>query len=169
MAWMKTKVAISPSLKPKDRVAISEAVIEYIKNRTLDGIDKNLEKFPNYTKSYAQFKGVSVSDVDLVFSGKMLSDLKLLSHKNGELTIGFEKGSESNGKAEGNIKGTYGQPKPVQAPRDFLGISTEEVSALMDVIDEPLSASDAAGLSDAEIEAMARKAAEDIFGDLNFG
>jgi hypothetical protein len=166
MAWMRTKVAISPSLKPKDRIAISEAVIEYIKNRTLDGLDKNLEKFPNYTKNYASFKGVNVSDVDLVFSGDMLSDLKLLSHKNGELTIGFEKGSKSNGKAEGNIKGTYGQPKPVQAPRDFLGISEEEVASLIDnvgVKDESLS-----GLSDAEIEIMARKAAEDIFGDLQF-
>jgi hypothetical protein len=166
MAWMKTKVSISTSLKPKDRVAISDAVIEYIKNRTLDGLDKNLEKFPNYTKNYASFKGVSVSDVDLVFSGDMLSDLKLLSHKSGELTIGFEKGSKSNGKAEGNIKGTYGQPKPVQAPRDFLGISEEEVTSLIDNVgiqDESL-----VGLSDAEIEAIARKAAEDIFGDLNF-
>jgi hypothetical protein len=166
MAWMKTKVAISPSLKPKDRVAISEAVIEYIKNRTLDGLDKNLEKFPNYTKNYAQFKGVSVSDVDLVFSGDMLSDLKLLSHKSGELTIGFEKGSKSNGKAEGNIKGTYGQPSPVQAPRDFLGISDVEVESLLDNV--PTEGESLKGLTDAEIEIMARRAAEDIFGDLEF-
>lgn len=166
MAWMKTKVSISTSLKPKDRVAISEAVIEYIKNRTLDGIDKNLEKFPNYTKSYAQFKGVSVSDVDLVFSGDMLSDLKLLSHKSGELTIGFEKNSKSNGKAEGNIKGTYGQPSPVQAPRDFLGISSEEIDSLLSNLD--VEAEQFNKYTDAEIEAMARKAAEEIFGDLNF-
>jgi hypothetical protein len=166
MAWMKTKVSISTSLKPKDRVAISDAVIEYIKNRTLDGLDKNLEKFPNYTKNYAQFKGVSVSDVNLVFSGDMLSDLKLLSHKSGELTIGFEKGSKSNGKAEGNIKGTYGQPKPVQAPRDFLGISKEEVDSLIDNVST--ESESLKGLTDAEIEAIARKAAEDIFGDLQF-
>jgi hypothetical protein len=166
MAWMKTKVAISPSLKPKDRIAISEAVIEYIKNRTLDGLDKNLEKFPNYTKNYAQFKGVSVSDVDLVFSGDMLSDLKLLSHKSGELTIGFEKGSKSNGKAEGNIKGTYGQPKPVQAPRDFLGISDVEVESLLDNLGT--ESESFSGLSDADIERRAREAAEEIFGDLQF-
>jgi hypothetical protein len=166
MAWMKTKVSISPSLKPKDRVAISEAVIEYIKNRTLDGLDKNLEKFPNYTKNYASFKGVSVSDVDLVFSGDMLSDLKLLSHKSGELTIGFENGSRSNGKAEGNIKGTYGQPKPVSAPRDFLGITDIEVESLLDNLE--IETEQASGLSDAEIEIIARKAAEEIFGDLSF-
>lgn len=166
MAWMKTKVAISPSLKPKDRVAISEAVIEYIKNRTMDGLDKNLEKFPNYTKNYASFKGVSVSDVDLVFSGDMLSDLKLLSHKSGELTIGFENGSKSNGKAEGNIKGTYGQPKPVQAPRDFLGISSEEVESLMNNLgteNESFS-----GLTDSEIDKLARDAAREILGDIEF-
>ena len=166
MAWMKTKVSISPSLKPKDRIAISEAVIEYIKNRTLDGIDKNLEKFPNYTKNYASFKGVSVSDVDLAFSGDMLSDLKLLSHKSGELTIGFEKGSKSNGKAEGNIKGTYGQPKPVQAPRDFLGISDVEVESLMDNIET--ESESFSGLSDAEIDKLARDAAREILGDIDF-
>lgn len=166
MAWMKTKVAISPSLKPKDRIAISEAVIEYIKNRTLDGIDKNLEKFPNYTKNYAQFKGVSVSDVDLVFSGDMLSELKLLSHKSGELTIGFEKGSRSNGKAEGNIKGTYGQPSPVSAPRDFLGISSEEIDALMDNLE--VETESLRGLSDSEVDNIARDAAREILGDIDF-
>ena len=164
MAWMKTKVSISPSFKPKDRVAISDAIIEYIKNRTMDGVDKNLEKFANYKPSYAAFKGVGVGDVDLVFGGDMLSDLKLLSHKNGELTIGFEKGSKSNDKAEGNIKGTYGQPRPVQKPRDFLGISPAEVKALMEEI--PLGKDDLADLSDDEIDRLARQAAEEIFGDI---
>ena len=99
----------------------------------------------------------------------MLSDLKLLSHKNGELTIGFEKGSKSNGKAEGNIKGTYGQPKPVQAPRDFLGISQEELDVLLDTIDEEVPQDEPIrGLSDEEIETLARNAAREILGDIEF-
>lgn len=166
MAWMKTKVSISPSFKPKDRVAISDAIIEYIKNRTMDGVDKNLEKFANYKPSYAAFKGVGVGDVDLVFSGDMLSDLKLLSHRNGELTIGFENGSKSNGKAEGNIKGTYGQPRPVQQPRDFLGITDIEVESLLDNLGAETESF--SGLSDAEIEKLARDAAREILGDIEF-
>ena len=166
---MKTKVSISPSLKPKDRVAVSEAVIEYIKNRTLDGLDKNLDKFVAYSKKYAAHKGVKSTEVDLVFSGEMLSDLKLLSHKNGELTIGFDKDSLSNGKAEGNIKGTYGQPKPVTKPRDFLGISSDEINSLMNniAITEP-DVKSYSGLTDAQIEEIARNAAREILGDINF-
>jgi hypothetical protein len=164
--WQRTKVTISDSLKPKERIAISDAIIEYIKNRTMDGLDKNLEKFNKYTKSYAQFKGVGVNDVDLVLSSEMLSDLKLLSHKKGEVTIGFEKGSVSNGKADGNIRGTYGKPFPVTQGRDFLGISSEELDALENEIG--LSNEEITSLSDAEIEKLARDAAMEIFGDISF-
>ena len=132
----------------------------------MDGVDKNLEKFANYKPSYAAFKGVGVGDVDLVFSGDMLSDLKLLSHRNGELTIGFENGSKSNGKAEGNIKGTYGQPRPVQQPRDFLGITDIEVESLLDNLGAETESF--SGLSDAEIEKLARDAAREILGDIEF-
>lgn len=166
MAWMKTKVNIATGIKPKDRVALSDAIINYIQNRTLDGVDKNLEKFVKYTTGYARHKGVGVNDVDLTFAGEMLLDLKLLSHKAGELTIGFEKGSESNAKAEGNIKGTYGQPSPVNKGRDFLGINDDELAALMDnvAIDE----TQFSGLSDAEIDKIARDAAREILGDIEF-
>jgi hypothetical protein len=166
MAWMRTKVNIATGIKPKDRVALSEAIINYIQNRTLDGLDKNLEPFIKYTAGYAKFKGVGVNDVDLTFSGDMLLDMKLLSHKNGELTIGFEKGSQSNGKAEGNIKGTYGQSSPVNKGRDFLGISDEEVAALIDNVD--IDETSFSGLSDAEIDKLARDAAREILGDIDF-
>lgn len=158
MAWMRTKVKIDTSLKPKERLQLSEAIINYIQNRTQDGLDKNLEKFERYSASYAAYKGVGVNDVDLVFAGDMLSDLKVLSHKSGELTIGFEKGSQSNAKAEGNIKGTYGNSSPVTKGRDFLGISQEEVDALMNNLDiEGFE-----GLTDAQINQMAIEAAREI-------
>ena len=163
---MKTKVNIATGIKPKDRVALSDAIINYIQNRTLDGLDKNLEPFIKYTSAYAKYKGVGVNDVDLTFSGDMLLDLKLLSHKSGELTIGFEKGSQSNGKAEGNIKGTYGQSSPVNKGRDFLGISDEEIDALIDNLEiEETNFSD---LTDAEIDKRARDAAREILGDIDF-
>lgn len=166
MAWMRTKVKIETSLKPKERIALSEAIINYIQNRTMDGLDKNLEKFEKYKASYAAFKGVGINDVDLIMSGSMLGDLKLLSHSNGELNIGYEKGSESNGKAEGNIKGTYGQPSPVNKGRDFLGISDEEIDALINNLEiEETNFSD---LTDAEIDKRARDAAREILGDIDF-
>lgn len=166
MAWMKTKVNIATGIKPRDRVALSDAIINYIQNRTLDGLDKNLEPFIKYTSNYAKHKGVGVNDVDLTFSGDMLLDLKLLSHKNGELTIGFEKGSKSNGKAEGNIRGTYGQSAPVNKGRDFLGISDEEVDALMNNVE--IDETQFSNLSDAEIDRIARDAAREILGDIEF-
>jgi hypothetical protein len=164
--WQRTKVQISDSLKPKDRVALSDAIIEYIKQRTLDGLDKNLEPFNKYTKAYADFKGVGVNDVDLTFSSEMLSDLKLLSHKKGEVIIGYEKGSTSNGKADGNIRGTYGKPFPVTKGRDFLGISQEELSALEDTIDAEIPVDEIRNLTDDEIEELARDAAIEILGNI---
>ncbi len=72
--------------------------------------------------------------VDLQLSGDMLAALSLLSHKSGEITIGFENGTLENDKAEGNILGTYGQKSPIPGKkRDFLGI---EPSKLRDFIDE---------------------------------
>jgi hypothetical protein len=164
--WQRTKVSISDSLKPKERIAISDAIIEYIKQRTLDGLDKNLEPFNKYTKAYADFKGVGVNDVDLTFSSEMLSDLKLLSHKKGEVIIGYEKGSLSNGKADGNIRGTYGKPFPVTKGRDFLGISQEELEILEDTITALIPTDDIKGLTDDEIESLARDAAIEILGNI---
>lgn len=168
---MKTKVQINPSLNTSSRKELSELIIEYIKTRTLDGFDKNIDKFIKYTPKYAKHKGVGVGDVDLVFSGEMLNDIVLLSQKKGELTIGYEKNSPSNGKAEGNIKGTYGQSSPVNKGRDFLGITKEEVNVLQDGLEEETDNADIksfSGLSDDEIERMARDAAAEIFEGITF-
>lgn len=62
----------------------------------------------------------------------MLADMQLLNHRAGEIVIGYENGSESNAKAEGNIRGTYGQKVPQKdKARDFLGIQDKELSKLL--------------------------------------
>jgi hypothetical protein len=132
MAWIKEKILIPKKLKPAQREVIADEVIDFIRDRSFAGLDKNNKKFKKYSDQYAKKKGVGVDDVDLVLEGEMLDELMLLSHKAGEITIGYEKGSPVNDKAEGNILGSYGRdPNPKKA-RDFLGISRKD---LMDIVD----------------------------------
>lgn len=139
---------------------MGDAVIEYIRLRTLEGRDKNNKKFPKYTKQYAETKGVSVDSVDLFLEGDLLDELSLLTHKSGELVIGYEKGAEINGKAEGNILGTYGQGEPIKGKqRDFLGITKNDLSVLIDTFED-----DEITLSEKDIDTIAKNAARDILG-----
>lgn len=138
MAWMKTKIKIPTKLNSEEREALALDILDRIVKRTVEeNKDKDGKKFPPYSSSYKKsldFKiGGKTSKVDLTLSGDMLADLKLLGHKKGEVTIGYENHTDSNAKAEGNIKGTYGKsvPNPAKA-RDFLGVSRNE---LIDIIE----------------------------------
>lgn len=145
-----------------DRDNLGQVVIEYITARTESGYDKNGEKFEPYSQDYAQLKGVSRSDVDLILSGEMLSELRLVSSSPRELVIGYKGvSSELVGKIEGNILGTYGKSSPVTKGRDFLGIDEADLEVLIDSIGE---------LEDEEIDIdeIARQAARDIIGDIDF-
>lgn len=63
----------------------------------------------------------------------MLNSIELLGSKSGEITIGFDKSDkELNGKAEGNILGTYGKDKPDRnKARDFLGIESGALKKIL--------------------------------------
>lgn len=140
MAWIREKIYLPKTIKPKDRVKLADAIIEHIINRTASGIDKNNKDFPKYSKEYADKKNVGVGDVDLILSGEMLDSIKLLSHKSGEIIIGFDKtDKELNGKAEGNIKGSYGgDPNPKKA-RDFLGMPKDDLEILFDAFEADIA------------------------------
>ena len=138
MAQQKFKVKISKKYNTQERVAIGLDVIERIIERTQQGKDKKNKDFSGaaaeYSDSYKgsfDFKlaGKSKSGkVNLTLSSEMLNALTILNHKSGEITIGYTKDDEfNNAKAEGNIKGTYGQKKPIRGKkRDFLGITGAE-------------------------------------------
>lgn len=129
-------VKIPKKLKPEQRIALARDVIDFIKGRTASGEDKNGNKFKEYTEEYASKKGTSRGNVDLILSGEMLEALKLISHKKGELRIGYESGDPNLGKAEGNVLGTYGQPKPIPGKkRDYMGISKKDVDAIASIMD----------------------------------
>lgn len=131
MAWMKETIKIPREIRPDQREAIAEEIIDFIRDRSFAGLDKNNRKFKKYTKQYAAKKGVSVGDVDLVLEGEMLDELAMLSHKAGEITIGYEKGSDVNAKAEGNIIGSYGKDPDPKKARDFLGLTKKDLLSIV--------------------------------------
>ena len=162
MAWVRTKLEIPKNLRPKERELLGEAVLEFIRLRTLSGKDKNNRSLPKYSADYAKAKGVSRESVDLFLSGELLESMQLLSHKNGEIVIGFDKSDEQlNGKAEGNILGTYGQPKPIPGKkRDFLGITKQDLKSVLN----EFKAQDEVDLSEKDIDTLARNAARELLG-----
>jgi len=105
--------------------------------RTDQGKDKNGNSFAEYSPEYKNsidFKNAGKSKnalPNLQLSGDMLAALKVLDSTKNYITVGFEKGSDENGKADGNIRGTYGKPSPVGPKRDFLGISDKELVKLV--------------------------------------
>jgi len=139
MAQQKVKIKIPKEYSPQERVALAIEIIDQIVDRTKSGKDKKGNDFAGYSKSYTSsfdFKlaGKNKNKVDLSLSNEMLGALTLLNHKSGSITIGYTKDDEfNNAKAEGNIKGTYGQKKPIKGKkRDFLGISNSELKEITD-------------------------------------
>jgi len=117
--------------------AIGSEIISTIRKRTIKGKDKDGEKFADYSKAYTEsvdFRagGKSKGSVNLTLSGDMLASMELLELKKNKIRIGFEEGSDINARADGNIRGTYGQPKPIPGKaRDFLGVTPEELAKIL--------------------------------------
>ena len=128
MAQQKVRIEIPKSLTPAERRSLAERVIDHIVERTQSGKRPDGKAF----KKYASTNPKAGSTVDLTLSGSMLGDIQLLNERSGSITVGFEDGTTSNAKAEGNIKGTYGGP-PTGKARPFLGISK---SALNEIVRE---------------------------------
>jgi hypothetical protein len=147
--WQRIKIEVPEELSSSERVALADDIIEYIKSRTESGYDKNDKPFPKYSAGYAggyvwrngkkvkvepsfafRVAGKKKTPVNLTLLGDMLEALTLVKHKDGEIEIGYTD-KEENGKAEGNILGTYGQPRPIHGKkRDFLGIDPDKVDEL---------------------------------------
>ena len=133
MAWNKYVASLPKGLSKDDRINIGRDIIEYIETRAISenkGFDGSREKkFPRYTKEYAAKKGVSRGDVNLVLSAKMFNAVEVLTDRPGAVTVGIDKGSPEAGKAEGNIKGTYGGN--ANKPRPFLGLPQKKLDEIV--------------------------------------
>jgi len=136
MAWQKIDIEIPPEFKPAQRRELGDLIIEHIYDRTNRGVDKSGKKFPGYSESYLKsldFKnaGKSKGNVNLELSGDMLAAIELLKDAKGSVRIGFERGSDENDKAEGNILGSYGGEPNRKKARDFLGIQPGKLKELV--------------------------------------
>lgn len=138
--WQKIKIDLSGyGLSPDQKDEVADLIIERIVNRTDQGKDKDGRKFPGYSKSYKESLDFKVAGktnkVDLQLSGDMLAALSVLDKTSRSVVIGFERGSEENAKADGNIRGTYGKPTPdPKKARDFLGITDRELSKIINLV-----------------------------------
>ena len=135
--WTQRKVSISRKYDEDERQAIAFDIISYIQDRSKAGKGKDGKKFPGYTKDYRssqEYKTIKgkKTKVDLTLSGDMLDSIDLLEDEKGGLIIGISEDDQDNGKAEGNIRGSYGKPTGKQSKaRDFLAISKAEVSKIL--------------------------------------
>lgn len=142
MAWQRTRINLDARYSKVDRIAIASEVIDHIIQRSKSGKGINPDtgrnkKFVRYSKDYAKFKGTSRGNVDLTFSDSMLRSMRLLSENPDSLLIGYDNGTEENGKAEGNQTGSYGKPSPDPSKaRPFLGISKGDLKRILDKYDE---------------------------------
>lgn len=124
-------IVIPRNLKPIQREVIAEEIIDFIRDRSFAGLDKDNKKFVRYTEGYAKKKGVNRGDVDLVLEGEMMDELRVISHKPGQILIGYENGTTANAKAEGNITGSYGKDPDPKKARNFLGISKKDLTNII--------------------------------------
>jgi hypothetical protein len=135
--WQRTTIRLPSGLSTDQKEQIADLAIERIVERTSQGKDENGKRFKGYSKAYINsldFKsaGKDASEVNLQLSGDMLAAIKILEIKGNKAVIGFEEDSVENGKADGNIRGTYGTSKPdPKKARPFLGISEKELSKIV--------------------------------------
>lgn len=133
--WVRTKIEIPEYLKPDEREELGLRILQFIRQRSAKGLDKDNNPFPKYSPSYKNSLDFKIagksSKVNLKLSGDMLAALDLLNHRKGELLIGFENGTEENDRAEGNILGSYGKDPDEKKARDFLGIDPKDLAKLI--------------------------------------
>lgn len=134
--WQRIRIKLPEPISDKQAQAeIGDLIVERIVERTDQGKDKDGRAFAKYSQAYKNsldFKNAGKGPVNLQLSGDMLAALKVLNTTKNWVEVGFDKGSEENGKADGNIRGTYGSdtPDPKKA-RDFLGIEASKLARIV--------------------------------------
>lgn len=130
------KIKIPNWLTSEQRSQLGEDIVEHIRLRTESGHDKNGRKFRRYSPEYVKsldFKiaGKSKDKINLTLTGDMLAALEVISHRKGQVIVGYEDGEQAD-KAEGNILGVNGKK-----PRPFLGISDAKLKQLLSQYEPP--------------------------------
>lgn len=117
-------IAIPREYDADQRQAIGEEIVEAIIRRTNNGIDKYGKAFDAYSKSYKsslEFRVAGKTNTpNLKLSGDMHTSLRVLSHRSGQIVIGWPDGYEAD-KAKWNV----------EKGRDMLGISTKDLNKIL--------------------------------------
>lgn len=138
--WTKRTVNVSQRYTEEDLAAIGVEIIRYIRERTLDGKGPGNKSWSgragSYSKAYKEslnFRiGRKSGTVNLKLSGDMLEEMGVLEIQKGKIRYGIDSGSPEAGKAEGNIRGTYGQSSPISGKaRDFLKLEDKEIESIL--------------------------------------
>lgn len=146
MTQQKVTIRLRKDLGSAQRRAVGLNIIQHIRKRTSEGKDKTGKpwtgKAGEYSKSYQKSLDFKIAKrkggpVNLELSSEMMNSIKIIDHKKGEITIGFDgRNKKLNAKAEGNILGTYGQDSPIRGKkRDFLGIERAKLAEIQDKYD----------------------------------
>lgn len=126
--YVRVRIPLPQTVTSKEHLEeIGELVLETIVQRTESGKNVDGRSFPKYSKAYLNsldfFNAGKGGNVDLTLSGDMLASLAVLKATKDFIEIGFDDDSVE-GRAEGNIRGTYGKKRGNPAlARDFLGTS----------------------------------------------
>jgi hypothetical protein len=167
MAWAKTTIQLPSDYSKDDALTVAEEILHYIVERTKEGKGKDGKSFPGYSSSYKKsfdFKVAGKGEkVNLTLSGEMLDSLEVISASRGKVVIGLPKDSTANGRAEGNILGSYGGEPNKKKARDFLALSNKELSHILSELD--ILPRDIQN----EIVAAAKSGAYDIVDNISFG
>lgn len=140
----KLKLRVPEYFNAEQRADVAERVMEFIIDRSKKGYNVRgvdwAGKAGQYTEAYAKRKGVSEGGpVDLSLSHDMLDGMRYFSSLSprGQITIGYQKGTQLERKAEGNILGTYGQPDPIPGKaRPFLDILQRDLKKIISEVDD---------------------------------
>lgn len=166
--WIQRLIKIPSAYSPRERQAIASDIIDYLRDRTEQGRGEGGKSWTGsagrYSKSYKEslrYQIAGKSDtVNLKLTGDMLDMLRLIDDDKGALVIGYEPGDAEAGRAEGNIRGSYGKPRGDRSKaRDFLAISKEELKKIL--ANYPLDDKETRE-ENVELRELANQAAEDF-------
>lgn len=135
------KIVIPKKYNKEERLAIAADIIEYIRERSSKGKGPgNVPWKGRYSLAYSKsldFKnaGKSPTKITQSLSGDMLTEIEILpgtERSTGQVVIGYSRGSDQYGKAEGNIIGSYGRSPDPKKARPFLTLTAKEVKAILE-------------------------------------
>ena len=116
------------------RDQFASKVIEQMIERTQSGISRNKRSFTEYSKEYAERKGVDRKDVDLTLFGDMLGSIEAEALRGQKIKISIE-GTKNNLKAYNHMTPKDEVNKLPQ--REFFGMTKQQLREVAyEVIEE---------------------------------